>query len=712
MKQSTIPFAIMGMISMVACTPSGPQTPDSYPAAPTDSTVVDDYFGHTVADPFRPLEDDTAAVTLEWVKAENAVTDAYINAIPFRDKLRERMSAVADYQKTGLPWREKNGKFYYFFNDGLQNQSVLFETDTVGVPGRVILDPNKLSDDGTVALSGIFFDPGQRYLAYTVNRNGSDWTEIFVLDTQTGQLLPDHIEWTKFTEVAWHGDGFYYSAYARPEEGKELSNANEYQRIYFHRLGTPQEADEIVYEDLEHPLYFHSALVDEDQTVLMLYVAGQGSGNGLKIKDLRNPDSQWVTLADTQEDAISIFDVEGDSLFIETSWGAPRTRIMVADINKPGRENWRELVPEAEGVLVGVTECGTDFVLNYEQDAVNRAWLYTRDGRLIREVELPGLGSAAFSGSRHFPELYYSFANYVRPSTIYSYDVATGESTALISPEIKGFNPDDYVTDQVFFPSSDGTRVPMFVTRRKDVKLDGKNPTLLYGYGGFNISLNPGFSAYRIPWLENGGIYVVANLRGGGEYGEEWHQAGTKMRKLNVFNDFIAAAEYLCDNGYTSPDHLAVMGGSNGGLLVGATVNMRPDLFKVAVPQVGVMDMMRYHLFTIGWNWASDYGSSDDSAEMAEYLLGYSPLHNIRSGVEYPAVLVTTADHDDRVVPAHSFKYAAALQAADTGNAPKLIRIESNAGHGGGKPTSKALDEYADVYSFIFYNLGITPSAL
>ncbi len=701
---------MLGILS-TACTPSGPKAPEGYPVAPVDSTVVDEYFGIKVADPYRPLENDTAAATLEWVKAENAITDAYLSAIPFRDRLRERMASVADYKKTGLPWREKNGKFYYFANNGLQNQSVLYETDSIGAEGRVILDPNSLSDNGTVALGELFFDPEMRYLAYTVNRNGSDWTEIFVMDMATGELLPDHIEWAKFTNAAWHGDGFYYSAYERPAEGREFSNSNECQRIYYHRLGTSQEADEMVYEDTEHPLYFHSALVDEDQTVLMLYIGGNGNGNALKIKDLRQKDAPWVTMESTQEEGISIFDVEGDTLFIETSWGAPKSRIMVADINNPERENWRELIPEKEGVLTATTEAGPNFIFTYEQDAVNRAYLYDRSGNLIREIELPGLGSAAFSGSRHNPDVYYSFASYVRPSTIYAYDVESGESTAVISPEVNGFNPDDYVTEQVFYPSADGTRVPMFITRHKDVKLDGTNPTLLYGYGGFNISLNPGFSAYRIPWLENGGIYVVANLRGGGEYGEEWHRAGTLLNKLNVFDDFIAAAEWLCDNGYTSPEHLAIQGGSNGGLLVGATVNRRPDLFKVAIPQVGVMDMMRYHLFTIGWNWAHDYGTSADSPEMAKYLLGYSPVHNISSdGTPYPAILITTADHDDRVVPAHSFKYAAALQAADTGSAPKLIRIDSNAGHGGGKPTAKVLDEQADIYSFIFYNLGIEPS--
>ncbi len=699
-------------LSMAACTSHGPKAPAEYPSAPTDSTAVDEYFGHKVTDLYRPLENDTATATLQWVKAENAVTNAYLSAIPFRDKVRRRLSALADYRKTGLPWREKNGKYYYFANDGLQNQSVLYEKDSIGADGRVLLDPNTLSDNGTVALGDIFFDPTARYMAYTVNRNGSDWSEIYVLDLKSGTLLEDHIEWAKFTNVAWHGDGFYYSAYERPAEGKEFSNANEYQRIYFHRLGTPQSADAIVYEDLKHPLYFHTALVDDDQTVLMLYIAGNGAGNALKIKDLRKPGSPWVTMEPTQDESVSIFDVEGDTLYIETSWGAPRTRIMTADIRKPQREHWKELVAEQEGVLVGTGELSSDrFIFTYEKDAVNHAYIYRRDGTQVREIELPGLGSAAFSSCRDTPEVFYSFASFTSPSTIYSYDADSGLSTELSAPELAGFNPDDYETSQVFYPSADGTMIPMFITHRKGIELNGKNPTLLYGYGGFNVSLNPGFNAMRLIWLENGGIYVSANLRGGGEYGEEWHRAGMQMNKLNVFNDFIAAAEWLIANGYTSPEHLAIMGGSNGGLLVGATVNMRPDLFSVAIPQVGVMDMMRYHLFTIGWNWAPDYGTSADSPEMAEYLLKYSPLHNISdNGTPYPAILVTTADHDDRVVPAHSFKYAAALQAADTGKAPKLIRIDSDAGHGGGKPMGKYLDEMADTYSFIFYNLGIEPS--
>lgn len=693
------------------CAYKGPKAPSEYPQAPMDSTVTDTYYDLTVADPYRPLENDTAAATLAWVAAENEVTDAYLNAIPFKNKVRERMAQLVNYKKTGLPWREKDGKYYYYENSGTQNQSVLYVKDTLDGAGRVVLDPNTLSDEGTVALNDVFFSPDMKYMAYTINRNGSDWTEIYVKELASGKLLSDHIEWAKFTPVAWHGDGFYYSAYPAPEKGKEFSNANETQTVYFHKLGTDQSADQIAYQDEEHPLYFHSVQVDDKQTALMLYIAGNGAGNALKIKDLRKPNSQWITMEGSQDESISIFDVEGDTLYIETSWGAPNTRIMTANINAPQRENWKELIPEQEkGVLVGAQRAGDNFIFTYEQDAVNRAYLYTPKGELIREIELPGLGSVAFSSNDETPEVFYAFTSFTSPSNHYAYDQQTGKSELIHATEVNGFNSDDYVTEQKFCKAADGTEIPMFITYKKGTELNGRNPTLLYGYGGFGVSLNPGFSPMRLVWLENGGIYVSVNLRGGAEYGEKWHKAGTKMQKLNVFNDFIAAAEYLIENKWTSPEKLAIMGGSNGGLLVGAVTNMRPDLFAVAIPQVGVMDMMRYHKFTIGWNWASDYGTSDDSAEMAKYLLDYSPIHNIKNdGTPYPAILITTADHDDRVVPAHSFKYAATLQAANTGDKPKLIRIESNAGHGAGKPLSKSLDEYSDIYSFIFYNLGVEP---
>lgn len=681
----------------------------NYPAAPTDDTV-DTYFGMTVKDPYRPLENDTASATLEWVKAENAVTDAYLRAIPFRGAVAKRLTELNDYAKSGLKWHGNDGNFYYFYNDGLKNQSVLLRGDN----GEVFLDPNTLSDDGTVALTGVFQSPDGKLTAYTISRSGSDWTEIYVMDTATGRLLDDHIEWAKFTDAQWSadGNGFYYSAYPRPEAGKEFSNANEGHNIYYHRIGTSQADDQLVYADEAHPLHFHSAYVPEGTDLLFVYGAGEGNGESIMVTDRSKPgEPVWTVLEPSQDYKHSIVDVVDGRIYILTNYGAPRKRLMVADIANPVREAWRELVAESDGVLSGAQFAGDKLLLTYEKDAVNHVIVYDLEGKNLGELTLPGLGSVAISSSRKHPEVFYSFTSFTSPSRIYTCDIDANKSELIMSPTIKNVNLDDYVTEQVFYTSADGTRVPMFLTYKKGLKRDGNNPVLLYGYGGFNISLTPSFNASRLLWLENGGVYAMANLRGGSEYGEEWHQAGTQMQKLNVFNDFIAAAEYLIKEGWTNPSRLVIEGGSNGGLLVGAVTNMRPDLFKVAIPKVGVMDMMRYHLFTIGWNWASDYGTSADSPEMARYLLDYSPVHNIRNdATPYPAVLVTTADHDDRVVPAHSFKYAATLQEANTGIMPKLIRIDSNAGHGAGKPVSKILDEWTDIYTFIFNNMRLKPA--
>lgn len=694
---------------MTACAPKN----IVYPDAPQDTTVVDTYFGTEVADPYRPLENDTAAATKEWVDAENAITRDYLDKIPFRKAVYDRLMTLADYPKKGTPW--KNGEWYYFYeNDGLQNQSVLYRSkDLSSGEKEVFLDPNTLSTDGTVALTGLSISNDGKYTAYTISRSGSDWTEIYVMDTESRQLLDDHIEWAKFTGAAWAGNGFYYSAYDRPTEGKEFSNANENHRIYYHRLGTQQSDDTVVYEDKSQPLHFHSAYVPEDESMLFVYGSGEGMGNSVMVKKLGSSGAKWQVIEPSQDYEVSILDVADGKIYIHTNYGAPRYRLMVAPANDPRRDNWRELVPQTDGVLSGVYFTGKDkMILLYETDAYNQAYLYTTDGKEVAPISLPGIGSVGFSTDTKHDEVYYSFVSFNSPATFYSYNTADNTSTLFRTTEVKGFNPDDYVTEQVFYTSADGTRVPMFITYKKGLERNGKNPVYLYGYGGFNISLNPGFSPYRVLWLENGGIYAQANLRGGSEYGEDWHIAGTKQNKLNVFNDFIAAAEYMINEGWTSPEYLVAEGGSNGGLLVGATVNMRPDLFKVAIPRVGVMDMMRYHLFTIGWNWASDYGTSADSKEMADYLLGYSPIHNIKNdGTQYPAIMVTTADHDDRVVPAHSFKYAATLQASDTGDAPKLIRIDSKAGHGAGKPIAKVIDEYADIYSFIFYNMGLQPES-
>lgn len=681
-----------------------------YPAAPSDNTV-DNYFGHDVADPYRPLENDTAAETLAWVEAENAVTQEYLSKIPFRGKIRERIEQLNNYPKTGMPYKENDGKYYFYKNDGLQNQAVLYRSATPDGEAEVFLDPNTLSDDGTVALTGVYQSHDGKYTAYTISRSGSDWTEIYVMDTATGKLLPDHIEWAKFTGAAWHGDGFYYSAYDKPADGKEFSNANEYHKVFYHKLGTPQSEDQIVYENRNEPLHFHSVDITDDESTLIVMGGGAGNGNSLFIKDLRKPDSQWVTVEDSQDYDISVIDARDGKLYIYTSADAPRYRIVTADIKSPRRTDWKELVAEKDdAVLVNASFAGDKMILTYDKDASHHAYVYDKEGKPVREIKLPTYGTLSFSTNPKTPETFYSFSSFTSPSTIMAYDAETGDTKPFRSTELKGFNPDDYVTEQVFFPSADGTKIPMFLTYRKGLQRDGKNPVYLYGYGGFNITLNPTFSPNRLFWLENGGIYAQVNLRGGGEYGEAWHLAGTKQQKKNVFDDFIGAAEYLIDQKWTNPDLIAIEGGSNGGLLVGAVANMRPELFRVAIPRVGVMDMMRYHLFTIGWNWAHDYGTSADSPEMAEYLLSYSPLHNIKNdGTPYPAIMVTTADHDDRVVPAHSFKYAATLQAADTGDNPKLIRIDSKAGHGAGKPIAKVIDEYADIYSFILYNMGLEP---
>lgn len=686
---------------------SSPNRKITYPAAPSDGTV-DTIFGMTVPDTFRPLENDTSAATAAWVEAENELTRNYLSQIPFRNKINKRLTELNDYVKRGLTYRDNDGMFYFYENDGLRNQSVLYRKPSLDSNEKeVFLDPNTLSDDGTVALTGVYQSKDGKYTAYTISRSGSDWTEIYVMDTKTRQLLPDHIRWAKFTGASWDGDGFYYSAYPAPEEGKEFSNANQNHLVYYHKIGTPQSEDTIAFSDPANPLHFHQAQVAESQPVLFVSIGGQGVGNALKVRK----DGVWTDMAATQDHTVDVIDVIDNKIYLLTSFGAPKKRLMVADLANPSQSQWKELVPQAEGVLTNAQFSGDRLFLTYEQDASDRIEIYSMDGKHESSVKLPGYGSVGLYTERKYPDdVFYTFTSFNSPSTQYAFDVKTGESRMLFRPEIKDINPDDFVTEQVFYPSADGTKIPMFLTYKKGLKRDGDNPVYLYGYGGFNISLTPSFSPNRLFLLENGVIYAQANLRGGSEYGEEWHQAGTKMNKLNVFNDFIAAAEYLVKEGWTNPDLITIEGGSNGGLLVGATVNIRPDLFKVAIPRVGVMDMMRYHLFTIGWNWASDYGTSADSPEMAKYLLDYSPLHNIRNdGTPYPAILITTADHDDRVVPAHSFKYAAALQAADTGDAPKLIRIDSKAGHGAGKPVTKVIDEYTDLYSFMFENIGREP---
>ncbi len=703
---------IIPIIAMAALLPGAcsRQAKIEYPAAPSDSTTYE-AFGMTVNDPYRPLENDTSSATLAWVEAENKVTENYLSQIPFRKGIHNRLEVLNRFKRQGLPSKENDGKYYFYANDGTKNQSVLYRSDSYDGEPEVFLDPNELSDDGTVALTGVYQSNDGKYTAYTISRSGSDWTEIYVMDTASKQLLDDHIVWAKFTDAQWLGDGFYYSAYDAPEAGKEFSNANTGHKIYYHKIGTPQSEDILAFEDDAHPYHFHSAAVAHDGSAMAIIGGGEGTGESVMIRDLRK-NGKWVTVEESQDFTNSPIAIIDGKLYLYTSVGAPRNRFVLVDPAKPTSKDWTEIIPEDPegGVLTSVQFAGPDhLVAVFDRDASNHAYLYTKAGEMVREIELPTYGTVGVSSSRDNDEVYYAFSSFVYPSALFKYDIASGESTLYHQTEIEGLNPEDYVTEQVFYTSSDGTKVPMFTVRHKDVMPDGKNPVYLYGYGGFNITLNPSFNANRLLWLENGGIY--ANLRGGAEYGDEWHEAGTKMKKLNVFNDFISAAEYMINEGWTTPELMTIEGGSNGGLLVGATVNLRPDLFKVAIPRVGVMDMMRYHLFTIGWNWAPDYGTSADSKEMADYLLSYSPLHNIKNdGTPYPAILVTTADHDDRVVPAHSFKYAAQLQASNTGDAPKLIRIDSNAGHGSGKPLSKVIDEQTDMYSFLFFNLGEDPT--
>lgn len=679
----------------------------TYPKAPKDNTV-DVYFGEKVADPYRWLEDDMSAQTAEWVDAENAVTRKYLDNIPMRKNILKRLKETANYEKIGIPFK-RQGKWYVYRNNGLQNQSVLYQMDSPTADTskqRVWLDPNALSTDGTVALKGIYFSHNGRYMAYVISRSGSDWEEIYVKDCQTGRDIDDHIVWAKFTGATWLGDGFYYSAYDAPEKGRETSAKNSVQKIYYHKIGTPQSEDQLFFMNPTQPLRFYNVDIDHDEKVMTLNEGGMDNGNNLYVRDLTKPNSQFIQMCSDTRFRYSTVETVGKKMYILTNAGAPKYRLMVADVDRPGYNDWKEVVPEGESVLTDVTFADDRMILQYSKDNCNQMYTYTTDGKRIGEIKLPTFGSTSASGMRGQKEVFYSFTSYTMPNTIYSYDLNTDKSTIWAAPKIN-FRSDDYKTEMVFYTSKDGTRAPLFITYKKGMKLNGRNPLLLYGYGGFNITYAPFFVSNYIPFLERGGIYVHAVLRGGGEYGEDWHVAGTKLQKQNVFDDFIAAAEYLINNKYTSSDRLAIQGGSNGGLLVGACMTQRPDLYQVCLPAVGVMDMLRYHKFTIGWNWAPDYGTSDDSKEMFEYLRAYSPLHTLKPGVKYPATLVSTADHDDRVVPAHSFKFAARLQECQAGTAPTLISIGKDAGHGGGKPLAKRLAEQADILSFTLWNMGI-----
>ncbi|NLA23989.1 MAG: S9 family peptidase [Bacteroidales bacterium] len=704
-----IAFMSLIAIALVSCKSGGDfKTIElKYPETKTED-VSDDYFGTLVNDPYRWLENDTAADTEEWVIEQNKVTQAYLTNIPFRKKIQERLTNLWDYPKESAPMK-KGEKYFLYKNNGLQNQSVLFYKHGLDGEEIELLDPNTLSDDGTVSLSRTAVSKDGKYLAYSVSRGGSDWQEVFVRDIETGEDLNDHIQWVKFSGISWFGDGFFYSRYPEPAKGSELSGVNENNKLYYHKLGDPQAKDKLVYEDRENTDRSFSASVTEDEKYLIIYATESTSGNALYFKDLSVENSEIKIIEEKFENDFSVIGHYDSKLLVYTNENAPKYKLISIDPTKTDKKHREDLLPEGEGVLQGVSVFGDRIIANYMIDAHSVIKLYNAKGEYIDDIDLDFIGSfSGFGGENSETETFYTVTSFTTPATIYKYDIFNNKSEVYKNAEID-FDASEYETEQVFYESKDGTKVPMFIVYKKGIALNGNNPTLLYGYGGFNISLTPNFSVARLLWLEQGGIFVMANIRGGGEYGEDWHKAGTLMQKQNVFDDFIAAAEYLIGKNYTSPKRLAIQGGSNGGLLVGAVANQRPDLFAVTLPAVGVMDMLRYHLFTIGRYWATDYGTSADSKEMFDYLYKYSPVHNIPEGVEYPACLVTTGDHDDRVVPAHSFKFIANLQAKYKGERPMLIRIETNAGHGAGKPTDKIIQEYADIYAFIFYNMKYTP---
>jgi prolyl oligopeptidase len=668
----------------------------------------DTYHGVRVHDPYRWLENPDSPETRAWIEAQNAVTFAYLENIPERAAIEKRLTELWNYERYGMPF-EEGGRYFFSRNSGLQNQSVLYVAEYLDGEARELLDPNTLSEDGTVSLGGIAVSPDGKHLAYATSDGGSDWRTWRVRSVDTGRDLPDVINWSKFSGAAWDGEskGFYYSRYAEPSAGSELEGQNYFQKLYYHRLGTDQGQDVLVYERPDKKEWgFNGSVTDDGKFLIITVWEGTSRKNRVYYKSLATPNAPVVRLLDTGDAQYAFIGNEGSTFFFRTDLDASRGRVIAIDINNSAASAWKTIIPESDETLQGVSHIGGHIVATYLEDAKSAVKIFTPKGRAVREVALPGIGSVGgFGGEADSPETFYSFTSYTDPGAIYRYDMATGKSELWRRPVVD-FNPDAFVTKQVFYTSKDGTKVPMFITHKKGLVLDGSNPTLLYGYGGFNIPMTPGFSVANIPWLEMGGVYAVANLRGGGEYGEEWHQAGMKLNKQNVFDDFIAAGEWLVESDYTSPSKLAVFGGSNGGLLVGAVVNQRPDLFGAAIPAVGVMDMLRFNKFTIGWAWESDYGSPENPEEF-EALYAYSPYHNLTPGTAYPSVMVTTADHDDRVVPAHSFKYAAALQHAHAGENPVLIRIETRAGHGAGTPTSKQIEQAADRWAFLVRELGV-----
>ena len=678
----------------------------TYPNTKKVDTVTN-YFGTQVKDPYRWLEDDMSEETARWVEKQNKTTFDYLDNIPFREALKQRLTKLWNYEKVGAPFKE--GEYSYFYkNDGLQNQYVIYRYKTGQDPqsAEVFLDPNSFTEDGTISLGGLSFSENGLLAAYSISEGGSDWRKVLVMNTQTRQIIEDTIVDVKFSGISWlKNDGFYYSSYDKPK-GSELSAKTDQHKLYYHKLGSSQKEDRLIFGGTPKQKHrYVGGRTTEDNRYLIVSASVSTSGNKLFIKDLNDPKKPFIAIQKDTDSDTAVIENVGSTLYLVTNRNAPNKKVVTVDASSPGPENWKDLIEQTQNVLRASTGGGYIFA-NYMEDAVSAVKQYTYQGALVREIALPGVGSAGgFGAKKQETNLYYSFTNYLTPGSIYSFDIATGVSKLYKKPNID-FNSQEYQSKQIFYTSKDGTQVPMIITHKKGMVLDGTNPTILYGYGGFNISLTPSFSITNAVWMEQGGVYAVANLRGGGEYGKKWHDAGTKLQKQNVFDDFIGAAEYLISEKYTSSDYLAIRGGSNGGLLVGATMTQRPELIKVALPAVGVLDMLRYHTFTAGAGWAYDYGTSQDSKEMFEYLKAYSPVHNVTPGTKYPATMVTTGDHDDRVVPAHSFKFAAQLQEKQGGKAPVLIRIETDAGHGAGTPVSKTIAQYADIYGFTLYNMG------
>lgn len=702
-----IPKVLCALPLLVACQSQENKTEEmalTYPET-REEPVVDEFFGTKVSDPYRWLEDDMSPETEAWVKAQNEVSFGYLEQIPYRQKLVDRITELWNYEKFSAPF-EEGDYTYWYKNDGLQNQSVLYRKKGENGETEVFLDPNGFSEDGTTSLAGISFTKDGSLVAYQVSEAGSDWRKVIIMNAITKEILEDTLRDVKFSGLSWKGnEGIYYSSYDKPAEGSALSGKTQYHKFFYHKLGTPQASDELIFGGEEAARRYIGGGVSEDQSTLIISAAVSTSGNELYIRDLTTENAPIVRVIDTMGYEVSIVLVKDGYLYIETNMDAPNRKLMRVEANNPTPENWETIIPEREEVA-GFSAGGGYIFGSYLKDATSHVEQFNLDGSVKRVIELPGIGSVGGFGAKwNDDHLYYSFTNYINPSTTYRYEIESGESSLYKRSDVK-FNPDEYVSEQVFYTSKDGTRVPMIITYKKGLKMDGSNPTMLYGYGGFNVSLTPSFSTSRIAWMENGGIWAVANLRGGGEYGEEWHTEGTQMKKQNVFDDFIAAAEYLIAEKYTSSEKLAIHGGSNGGLLVGAVMTQRPDLMSVAIPAVGVLDMLRYHTFTAGAGWAYDYGTAEDSKEMFEYLLGYSPVHNLDPQC-YPATMVTTGDHDDRVVPAHSFKFAAGLQKAQQCSNPTIIRINVNAGHGAGKPTNMIIQEQADMWAFSFWNMGV-----